>query len=216
MRCIATLVALWTIACGPSVSEDSPEQHDMNVVLLVPQESGTTASLRGLSVVSDSTAWASGANGTYVRTTNGGESWESGTVPGAEDLDFRDVEGMDAETAYLLSAGEPAKLFETTDGGAHWRQIYGNDTPGIFFDSMAFWESHSGIAFSDPVEGHFVIVRTTDAGATWEQVPPENLPPSNDGEAGFAASGTMVAVQGSTHAWIGTGGKTARVLRSTD
>ena len=204
------------ILAGCAAPVPNVDTHEEPVPVLVMQESASTASLRGLSVLSDSTAWASGTNGTYLRTTDGGENWETGTVPGAEDLDFRDVEGMDAERAYLLSAGEPAKLFETTDGGAHWGEVYSNSTPGVFFDSMAFWDGNTGIAFSDPVEGNFVIIRTTDGGITWEQAPPENLPPSNDGEAGFAASGTMAAVQGSTHAWIGTGGKAARVLRSTD
>jgi photosystem II stability/assembly factor-like uncharacterized protein len=213
MKLMVLLVPILASCGTPAPNVDTPEDTSP---VLIRQESATKASLRGLSVVSDSTAWASGANGTYLRTTNGGESWETGTVPGADGLDFRDVEGTDAETAYLLSAGEPAKLFGTTDGGAQWRELYSNDTPGIFFDSMAFWDGNRGIAFSDPVEGSFVIIRTTDGGTTWEQVPPENLPPAHDGEAGFAASGTMVAVQGGTDAWIGTGGKTARVLRSTD
>ncbi len=213
MRLELLMVPILAGCAAPTPNVDTPE--DKSPVLIM-QEPTTTASLRGLSVVSDSTAWASGANGTYLRTTNGGESWETGTVPGADSLDFRDVEGVDAETAYLLSAGEPAKLFGTTDGGAQWRELYSNDTPGIFFDSMAFWDGNRGIAFSDPVEGSFVIIKTTDGGTTWEQVPPENLPPANDGEAGFAASGTMAAVQGGTDAWIGTGGKTARVLRSSD
>jgi photosystem II stability/assembly factor-like uncharacterized protein len=182
----------------------------------VAQDSGSTASLRGLSVVNDFTAWASGASGTYLRTTDGGETWISGTVPNAEELDFRDVGGIDADTAIILSAGEPAKMFKTADGGATWEELYSNTTPGIFFDSMAFWDHSHGVAFSDPVEGSFVIIKTTDGGRTWQQVPPENLPRPIEGEAGFAASGTMVAIQGAQHAWIGTGGTAARVLRSTD
>jgi photosystem II stability/assembly factor-like uncharacterized protein len=182
----------------------------------IAQQSGTSANLRGLSGVSDGVAWASGSDGTFVRTTDGGATWQAGTVPGATERELRDVEAFDAGTALLLTAGEPAKIFKTTDGGQTWVEKYSNDTPGVFFNSMAFWDSEAAVAFSDPVEGSFLIIRTTNGGETWEAVPPENLPSPLPGEAGFAASGTMVAVQGETNAWMGTGGGTARVLRSTD
>src|SRR5215471_18783306 len=61
----------------------------------VPQQSGTTASLRGVSAVSPTVVWASGSRGTYVRTTDGGATWRAATVPGAADLDFRAVRAVD-------------------------------------------------------------------------------------------------------------------------
>lgn len=36
---------------------------------------GVTVSLRGLSVVDDKVAWASGVNGTVIRTIDGGQTW---------------------------------------------------------------------------------------------------------------------------------------------
>src|SRR5437762_1040720 len=56
-----------------------------------PQTSNTTAALRGLSVVNENVVWASGTKGTFLRTTDGGATWQAGTVPGVEALDFRDV-----------------------------------------------------------------------------------------------------------------------------
>ncbi len=41
-----------------------------------PQDSGVSVNLRGLSVASPTVAWASGVNGTIVRTTDGGLTWE--------------------------------------------------------------------------------------------------------------------------------------------
>src|SRR5436853_7456749 len=67
------------------------------------QSSGTKAQLRGVSAVSDTIAWASGSNGTFLRTTDGGSTWTPGTVPEAAALDFRDVEGVDANTAYMMA-----------------------------------------------------------------------------------------------------------------
>src|SRR5687767_5588969 len=81
------------------------------------QISGTTVRLRGLSAVSTSVAWASGQGGSYTRTIDGGRTWRSATVPGAETLDFRDVDAFDANTAYLLAIGEgdKSRIYKTTD-----------------------------------------------------------------------------------------------------
>lgn len=184
-----------------------------------PQTSGTTARLRGVSAVNAKVAWASGSRGTYVRTIDGGATWQAGTVPGAERLDFRDVDAFDANTAYLLSIGngESSQIYKTTDGGQHWTQQFINRNPKAFFDSMAFWDAKNGLAVSDPVDGRFVIIRTTDGGATWKAIPPENMPPALEGEGAFAASGTCLRTQGKNNVWFATGGaKTARVFRSTD
>src|ERR1022692_1436895 len=64
-----------------------------------PQTSGTQSALRGVWAVNEQIVWASGAHGTYLRTTDGGAHWTAATVPGAESLDFRDVQGVDANTA---------------------------------------------------------------------------------------------------------------------
>jgi photosystem II stability/assembly factor-like uncharacterized protein len=92
-----------------------------------------------------------------------------------------------------------------------------NRNPKAFIDAMAFWDADHGIAFSDPVDGRFLIIKTTDGGETWKEVPPEKLPPALPGEGAFAASGTCLTVHGSNHVWIGTGGASVtRILRSID
>lgn len=183
------------------------------------QATGTTVRLRGVSVVGASVAWASGDKGTYARTTDGGKTWTAGTVPGASELDFRDVDAFDSETAYLLAIGEGEKsrIYKTTDGGRRWVLQFQNKRPKAFFDAMAFWDRDHGIAMSDPVEGRFLVIRTSDGGATWEEIPRAGMPEALPGEGGFAASGTCVAVAGKRHAWFGTGGpQGARVFRSND
>ncbi len=40
------------------------------------QDSGVSVTLRGISALSDDVIWASGQNGTVIRTTDGGENWE--------------------------------------------------------------------------------------------------------------------------------------------
>lgn len=198
----------------------------MCVVLLLaaplswtPQTSGVTARLRGVSAVSDKVAWASGANGTLLRTEDAGATWTTLTPPaGAGRLDFRDIDAIDARTAYALSigAGPSSRIYKTTDAGDHWTLQFTNDDPKAFFDAMAFWDASSGIAVSDSVDGHFVILTTTNGGAAWTRVPDAALPPALPDEGAFAASGTNVFVRGND-VWFGTGAAaTARVLHSRD
>jgi photosystem II stability/assembly factor-like uncharacterized protein len=203
---IAIAALLLLAACGSAAAQWRPQQ------------SNTTADLRGLSVVSPWIVWASGTKGTYTRTTDGGTTWQSGTIIGAEQLDFRDVEAFDANTAYLLSIGkdQQSRIYKTNDGGAHWTLQFTNRRPEAFFDAMAFWDRDHGIAMSDPVNGRFVMVATENGGQTWADVPATNIPPALAGESAFAASGTCIAVQGQANAWFVTGGAVARVFRSGD
>jgi photosystem II stability/assembly factor-like uncharacterized protein len=180
------------------------------------QSSGTTASLRGISAPSDNVVWASGTQGTFVKTVDGGVTWHAGTVDGAGGLDFRAVHAFDARNAYLMSAGpgHQSRIYRTTDGGAHWQLQHENAQEKGFFDAIAFWDRKRGIVLGDPVDGNFVILTTTDAGATWK---PAGSAAALPGEGAFAASGTCLIVGRAGRAWFATGGPTgARVFRSAD
>jgi photosystem II stability/assembly factor-like uncharacterized protein len=178
--------------------------------------SPTRASLRGLHAVSASLVWASGADATVLRTTDGGVSWKAVVVPGAEGLDFRDIHAWDLDHAVLMSAGPGAKsrVYVTADGGAHWTLAHQNQQEKGFFDSIAFWDRKRGALVGDPVEGRFTVLVTEDGGRSWRAV---TGPPANEGEGAFAASGTSIAVGKDGRAWIGSGGeKGGRVFRSAD
>lgn len=185
---------------------------------LHPYSSPTGESLRGIRVVSDTVAWASGTHGTYLRTTDGGKTWTAAQVPGAEKLDFRDVEAFSADEAYLLSAGpgDQSRIYKTTDAGQHWTLQFTNRDAQGFYDCFAFWDERHGIALGDPVDQHFELLATDDGGAHWTQLPEVSRPLAQPGEGAFAASGSCIAVSGTGHAWFATGGGTARVFRSTD
>jgi photosystem II stability/assembly factor-like uncharacterized protein len=180
------------------------------------QASGVTARLRGISVVSDRVAWASGTGGTVIRTHDGGQTWTRLAVPGADALDFRDIDAVGERDAFVMSIGpgEASRIYRTRDAGATWTLQFTNTDPKAFFDAMAFWDANRGVAVSDSVDGAFVILVTSDGGRTWTRVPAERLPPALPGEGAFAASGTNVAVQAPGYAWFATGA--GRVLRSAD
>ncbi len=185
----------------------------------LPQQCATDARLRGLSVVDAQAAWASGTKGAFLRTSDGGKTWKPGAVPGARDLDFRDVHALDGRTAHLLAigAGDKSRIYRTTDGGETWVISFQNREPSGFLDALAFWNADHGIALGDPIDGRFMILTTDDGGASWQRQPGDALPPVIEGEGAFAASGTCLVAQGDRNVWFGTGGgKVARVYRSVD
>ena len=182
------------------------------------QTSGVNARLRGVSAVSERVAWASGSGSTVLRTTDGGATWRKLTVT-SDTLDFRDIDAIDEQTAYVLSAGTgPAsRIYKTTDAGKTWTMQFKSDDAKVFLDAMSFWDANHGIVYGDSINGQLYIMTTSDGGRVWSRVPAANLPPPLENEGAFAASGTNIAVFGESHAWIGTGGAAkSRVLRTAD
>ena len=179
------------------------------------QESGVASSLRGLSVVSDDIVWIGAPDGAVLRTLDGGQSWQVTTVALADGADLRSAHGFDDVHALFITAGQPARILETRDGGASFTVAWQDESGSAFFDSLAFWDDRQGLAFSDPVDGQFLILRTRDGGASWARI--EALPDPLEGEAGFAASNSSIALTRAGCAYIGTGGGAmARVLASCD
>ncbi|QJW88079.1 oxidoreductase [Spirosoma taeanense] len=181
----------------------------------------TDASFRAVSIAGPDVVWIGGTQGTFVRTTDGGRTWQTGNVPDAQTCDFRDVYAVDAQTAFLMSAGPAekgqARLYKTTNGGQTWSLVYQTDQAGVFFDGMDFWDKQHGIVFSDPVGGKWFILTTDDGGQTWKTIPPTSLPMMMPNEAAFAASGSSLVVQGKRNVWIASGGSmSGRVFRSDD
>jgi hypothetical protein len=163
------------------------------------QQSGTTAGLRGIDSVDELVVWASGAEGTVLRTTDGGAHWIRCTVPDAAKdgaaLDFRGIQATDSRTAIVMASGPGAKsrLYRTTDGCKTWRLLFANpDAPQGFFD--AFWMNGSrGIVLGDPVREQFAVFLTKNNGKTWERDLHGGLALRGRALAAFAASNTTIA-----------------------
>jgi len=166
-------------------------------------------SLRGLCALDEQTVWASGSDGIFIRTTNGGKTWEHGTI--IDSVDFRDIHAIDKNRAVVISAGTPGLIFKTIDGGKNWSLKYKNEDKRIFFDAIDFWDEHNGIAFSDAIEGRFFMIITNDGGESWSQL--LSAPEALNDEGGFAASGTNMVIN-NNDLWIGT--TTGRILKSKD
>lgn len=181
----------------------------------IRQTVDTTASFRGLSVVSEKIVWASGTGGTVIRTIDGGKTWKVMTVPGAEKLDFRDIEAFDAKTAYILSIGngDASRIYKTIDGGATWNLQFTNKDDRTFYDAIACWNIFQCVAMSDPVDGRYRLLHTNNGGSEWNFAS-SFLPAAKEGEAAFAASGTCLIARGSSDLYLVSGGADARVFYS--
>lgn len=152
----------------------------------------TKAHLRGLFAVNEKVIWASGTEGTVLRSIDGGESWAIVSVDGAEALDFRDIHAWDENRAVVMSSGQGVYFYRTEDGGQSWELTYKDERKEVFFNGMDFLNDKDGFAFGDQIDGRFHWLTTLDGGKHWMLSEQERSPMAKLGEASFAASGTSV------------------------
>jgi photosystem II stability/assembly factor-like uncharacterized protein len=218
------------LLCLPILALPAQAQWDL-------QDSHTTTSLRGIHNVGGGVAWASGTNGTVLRTEDGGYLWQTcATPPGAEHLDFRGIQAFDENTAIVMSSGKGdlSRLYKTTDGCKSWKLVFTNPDKDGFWDAIQFYQGQvydqdsktnrlisaqsrtTGMLLGDPVNG-FLSVFSTHDGATWHRWGEDagtRAPKANPGEAIFAASNTSLVSPGINGQYVFvTGGKSgARLL----
>ncbi|MGH9888565.1 MAG: hypothetical protein ACREBE_23735 [bacterium] len=213
-RVVALGMTMGWIACSQPSTSSSPAQ-----VVRTEQTSGTNALLIAVSPVDDRTVWASGSAGTWLRTVDGGDHWQTGRVAGADSLQFRDVHGVDANTAYLLSIGngDQSRIYKTTDAGAHWTLQFKNQDPKGFYDCLSFWDANRGIAIGDAIGREVALLATNNGGEWWTKIAPSTLPAAQPEEGSFAASGTCLVTRAHGHAWIvASNAERGRVLHTSD
>ncbi len=190
------------------------------------EDSGTKASLRGVYSVGGGVAWASGTDGTVIRTEDGGYLWQGCALPpGAEHLDFRGVQAFDENTAIVMSSGpgDQSRLYRTTDGCRTWKLLFTNPDKDGFWDALVMNDRQNGWIAGDPVSGKFVMESTGDGASTFPGFKrsasainlsgSEGLP--SNGRGAFAASNSALAIRPSgaskktckySLAWFGTSG----------
>jgi photosystem II stability/assembly factor-like uncharacterized protein len=208
---VAALAALLSVAAAASAT--TPE------FAWRLRPTGTDAQLRGLDAESKTVAWASGSEGTVLRTVDGGRTWSSVGPPGTRELEFRDIEAFGRHDATILSigTGDASRIYRTEDGGDSWELVFQNADERAFYDCIDFFDRRHGLALSDPIAGKFRILATNDGGRSYQVLPRAGMPPALEGEFAFAASGTCLVTVGRRHAWFATGGgPEARVFRSDD
>ena len=197
------------------------------------QPAPTTADLRGIDNVGNGIAWASGTNGTILRTTDAGAHWQRCTTPpNAEHLDFRGIQAFDATTAIAMSSGpgDQSRLYKTTDACQSWTLLFTNPDKDGFWDAISMFYPHAdllghsiseayatGHILGDPVNGSFSIFSTDNGGRTWTRRVAQSRGPKGIGckvdafkaesnEASFAASNEGLLTFGGPYFLFVTGG----------
>lgn len=160
--------------------------------------SDNQTSLRGLCVVDDKTVWASGSNGTIIKSIDGGLTWQSIIVKGYEMRDFRDIEAFDTSIAIIMAVAEPAVILKTKDGGKNWYKVFEDSAKGMFLDAMDFADRKTGAVIGDPINNKVFMAMTFDQGDSWVdpmQGDTSKLPTLYANEAFFASSGTNIRIK---------------------
>lgn len=135
-----------------------------------PQQSGTTANLYEVAVVSSDIAWIAGDtdNGYAVilHTANGGQSWErQGTAETLGAPAFIDMSAANAHTAWAV--GVDGYTVKTTDGGVSWHVQQG---PGLSHNNgVCAVNAKTAWIATD----YNTVFRTTNRGKTWERLSPK-------------------------------------------
>jgi photosystem II stability/assembly factor-like uncharacterized protein len=175
----------------------------------VMEKSGSTAGLRGIHAVGGGVAWASGTNGTVLRTEDGGYEWQSCAMPpGAEKLDFRGIWAWDDNTAMVMASGtgDASRIYETKDGCSSWKLLFTNPDKDGFWDAMVFLNRDRGYLLGDPVRGKFAFFTTKDGGTTWARSDAASLASGPEATGAFAASNSSLLGRPNEPVAFGTGG----------
>jgi|GEM_PF-1704706 len=171
------------------------------------QTSGVTTTLYSVKAVTPAIAWAAGAGGRVLRTTNAGTTWTSVGGGGIGTADIYAVDALSSTTAFVTTSPAATYIFRTTNSGTSWDTVF--TQAGGFIDAIKMFDATTGIAMGDPVGGKWVVIKTTNGGTTWARLP--NEPVQVGSEAG---ANNGLATFGITHIWITPGGGGNRVYRS--
>jgi photosystem II stability/assembly factor-like uncharacterized protein len=216
LSCVPECGSQATVSAVKATQVANSQKGQPSTPVWVLETSGTTASLRGIHALDGGVAWASGTDGTVLRTEDGGSRWQKCVVPkGAEKLDFRGVWGWDAHTAVVMSSGpgDASRIYKTTDGCQSWKLLVTNKAKDGFWDAIYFEDKQRGWLLGDPVDGRFQM-STVWLGFSDKEKPSivpqldSGLKADSKSAGAFAASNSSVAGcdKNVQHIIFGTGG----------
>jgi photosystem II stability/assembly factor-like uncharacterized protein len=181
-----------------------------------------------ISIVDANTVWVKAYDGSgaavqtikeYARSTDGGNTWTSGTMNlglGSATLGIGNICAISATTAWVSAyptSNNLGGIWKTTDGGTTWTKqttALFNTNPDSFTNLVHFFDANNGVCQGDPASGYFEIYITSNGGTNWTRVPSASIPAPLSGEYGYTnnyevASGTI---------WFGT--NKGRIFKSTN
>lgn len=137
--------------------------------------------------VDENIAFLCGADGLVMKTVDGGATWNAQTLPTVEDL--LDIDFIDADTGYVV--GDGGIKLKTVDGGANWVELPGDSLEKDIKALDIVAPDFIVIGSSSSDQRHLSV--STDYGATWQELGPNDLP-----------NKTVTAVEfvSKTHGWF--------------
>lgn len=154
----------------------------------------------------DTNYFAGPANVTsrFLRTTNGGTTWKTGTIPNTQGFFFMDIAAIDSNIAWVTinDFNGSGGIYKTTNGGASWvRQASFSSVFIYFFDAQ------NGVQINQAF-----IQTTNNGGTSWAIV--SNVPPFLPNEFNLIYAANNGRAQIGDTIWVGT--SKGRVYRSTN
>ncbi len=119
----------------------------------VQQNSGTTSHLSYVEMIDQSTGFICKP---FLKTTNGGEGWETLITP-----TFTSIEMVNANTGYALNY----EIYKTTNGGNNWSTVTPPGSPLYWYAS--FINAETGFVGGMQDQLTLFILRTTSGGSSW-------------------------------------------------
>lgn len=198
-------------SCSKSKSGESGSGGRVNAIHM-ETISNDSISIRALIAEGDK-VWFAGSFGTYGNIdTHTSEFYSSLVRTDSLQPEFRSI-AQTSEFVFIMSAGSPALIYRINKDGSGSRLVYSETGEKVFYDSLHFSSDTEGIAMGDPQSGCMSVLRTVDGGLSWHKIPCDKVPGAEEGEAGFAASNSVLACQDGNW-WMATGGRRARVYHS--
>lgn len=167
------------------------------------QQPGTSATLNAVHFVSATQGWAVGGEGTILRTTNGGQSWQAQSS-GAGFADLVSVHFINANTGWATGFDgffSPGVILRTDNGGQTWVAQPQDNSDGVEWTRVFFVDETNGWILGST--GSAGLLRTTNGGASWTRI---TIPASN--------TLTSLHFADAQNGWVV--GYDGTILRSTD
>lgn len=131
----------------------------------VTQSSKVERDLFGVYFTDDKDGIAVGEKATIIKTTNGGNIWDTVSTGFTGDYTYSDVCFANVNTGYIVGYRNGMhKILKTTNAGATWSATVNNGTDELY--AIAFADVQTGLAVGE----NGSIYRTANGGGTWQKM----------------------------------------------